>query len=282
LQSQRSPIDFTGLATPNVGLGLQESFFNVLSRQDLSVTMTALEQSGESQTISAPSLILVNNRPGTISDGKLQYYYEEYTVKQSAFERGTTADLVPQGKPTKINSGVELNVLASIGGDGKSIMLALNPSVSQDVKFVTFATVSSRDGSGNVVSTFDIILPESRNQDLSTRVVVNSGQTVVMGGVTQREQSTFVESVPLLGNLPLIGAAFRKRTEIDRPRYLLIFVTASLVSQSGEFLEYVDSNQLPPTLEGLQQALAVPPLQSDVAPTLIEPKPIEPDLTRQE
>ncbi len=282
LQNQRSPIDFTGLATPNLGLGLQESFFNVLSRQDLSITMTALEQSGESQTISAPSLILVNNRPGTISDGKLQYYYEEYTVKQSAFERGTTADLVPQGKPTKINSGVELNVLASIGGDGKSIMLALNPSVSQDVKFVTFATVSSRDGSGNVVSTFDIILPESRNQDLSTRVVVNSGQTVVMGGVTQREQSTFVESVPLLGNLPLIGAAFRKRTEIDRPRYLLIFVTASLVSQSGEFLEYVDASQLPPTLDDLQQALAVPPLQTDVSPTLIEPKPIEPDLTRQE
>lgn len=256
LQSQRSPIDFTGLATPNVGLGLQESFFNVLNRQDLSVTMTALEQSGESQTLSAPRLTLVNNRPGTISDGKLQYYYEEYTVMQEAFERGTTAELVPEGKPTKINSGVELNVLASIGGDGKSIMLALNPRVTQDVKFVTFATVSGRDSSGNVTSTFDIILPESRNQELSTRVVIESGQTVVMGGVTQREQSTFVESVPVLGNIPLIGAAFRKRTEIDRPRYLLIFVTASLVSQSGEFIQYVDSQQLPPSNESLQQAVS--------------------------
>lgn len=256
LQSQRSPVDFTGLATPNVGLGLQESFFNVLNRQDLSVTMTALEQSGESQTLSAPRLTLINNRPGTISDGKLQYYYEEYTVMQEAFERGTTAELVPQGKPTKINSGVELNVLASIGGDGKSIMLALNPRVTQDVKFVTFATVSGRDSSGNVTSTFDIILPESRNQELSTRVVIESGQTVVMGGVTQREQSTFVESVPVLGNIPLIGAAFRKRTEIDRPRYLLIFVTASLVSQSGEFVQYVDSQQLPPSSESLQEALS--------------------------
>ncbi len=254
LQAQRSPIDFTGLATPNVGLGLQESFFNVLSREDLSVTLTALEQSGESQTISAPRLTLVNNRPGTISDGKVQYYYEEYTVMQEAFERGTTAELVPQGKPTKINSGVELNVLASIGGDGRSIMLALNPKVTQDVQFVTFATVSGRDSNGNVTSTFDIILPESRNQELSTRVVIESGQTVVMGGVTQREQSTFVESVPVLGNIPLIGAAFRKRTEIDRPRYLLIFVTASLVSQSGEFLQVVDRDSLPPTEASLQQA----------------------------
>ena len=104
-----------------------------------------------------------------------------------------------------------------------------------------------------------------------------------MGGVTQREQSTFVESVPLLGNLPLIGAAFRKRTEIDRPRYLLIFVTGTLVSQSGEFLEYVDPSQLPPTLEDLQQALTVPQSpQLDVAPSSVEPKLIEPDLTRQE
>lgn len=53
----------------------------------------------------------------------------------------------------------------------------------------------------------------------------------------ERERSTFVESVPLLGNMPLIGAAFRNRTEVDQPRYLLIFVTATLLSDSGEFIE---------------------------------------------
>jgi type IV pilus assembly protein PilQ len=89
-----------------------------------------------------------------------------------------------------------------------------------------------------VVSTTDIKLPEYRTQDLSTRVAVRSGQTVVMGGVLEREQTTFVESVPILGNIPIIGAAFRRRTEIDRPRYLLIFVTATLLSETGEFLVY--------------------------------------------
>ena len=80
-----------------------------------------------------------------------------------------------------------------------------------------------------------------RTQTLATRVVVKSGQTVVMGGVLEREQRTFVESVPVLSSIPLIGAAFRRRTEIDQPRYLLVFVTATLLSESGEFIVSPDS-----------------------------------------
>ena len=238
----RSPTDFTGLVAPSmvpgVGLGLQEIFTNVLGSSTLSATLSALEQSGESQTLSAPRLTVINNRPATISDGKIQYYYEEYTVKTTITERNSASAFVPAGKPTKLTAGVELDVLASIGGDGQSVTLALNPRVSQDVKLVTFATLSDIDENGNVVSTFDIRLPESRTQELATRVVVGSGQTVVMGGVLEREQSTYVESVPVLGNIPLIGPLFRRRSEIDRPRYLLIFVTATILSETGEFIIY--------------------------------------------
>jgi type IV pilus assembly protein PilQ len=94
-----------------------------------------------------------------------------------------------------------------------------------------------------VVSTFDIKLPETRTQSLSTRVVIKSGQTVVMGGVHEREQRTFVESVPILGNIPILGAAFRRSSQIDRPRYLLIFVTATLLSESGEYLIFDDEEE---------------------------------------
>lgn len=238
--------DFTALLDPDaaVGLGLEETFTSVLGRDKLSLTMTALEQSGESQTLSAPRLTLINNRPARISDGKVQYYYEEYSVSQQINERSTASSLVPKGKPVSVTAGVALDVVASIGGDGESIMLALHPEVNQEVKLVTFATVTDRDLAGNVISSFDIRLPESRTQELSTRVIVKSGQTVVMGGVLERDQLTFVESVPVLGSIPIIGAAFRKRTEVDKPRYLLIFVTATLLSDSGEFVIYE-----PPTAE---------------------------------
>jgi type II secretory pathway component GspD/PulD (secretin) len=221
-------------------LPIQETFTNILNRPDLTATLSLLDQSGESQLLSAPRLTVVNNLPATIHDGKVQYYYEEYQVKQQILEYRSSSALVPSGKPTKLTSGAELSVLASVGGDGKTIFLALNPKINSDVELVTFASIVDTDSSGNVVNSFDIKLPQYRTQDLATRVVVKSGETVVMGGVLERQQTTFVEAVPVLGNLPIIGAAFRRRTELDQPRYLLIFVTATLLSQTGEYLIYED------------------------------------------
>lgn len=246
--AQRQAVDFTGLAArpdaaqnPIVSPGLDVTWKGILNQPNLTATLTAIEQSGESETLSAPRITVVNNLPSTISDGKVQYYYEEYTVTQQILQYASTSRVSPLGKPTKLNSGVSLDVLASIGGDGNSILLALKPEVVQDVQMVNFATMNDRNEQGQLVSSFDIKLPEMRTQTLATRVVVKSGQTVVMGGVLEREQRTFVESVPVLSSIPLIGAAFRRRTEIDQPRYLLVFVTATLLSESGEFIVSPDS-----------------------------------------
>ena len=106
-----------------MGVGISQSFTNVIGAAELSATITALQQSGEAQTLSEPRLTVLNNRPATISDGKVQYYYEEYQVKQTVQQYYTASSFVPSGKPTKITAGAELNVLASISGDGKSIVL---------------------------------------------------------------------------------------------------------------------------------------------------------------
>lgn len=245
----RTPQDFTGLVAPDqtatLGIGIQNTFMRVFGANDLSATVSALEQSGESQTLSAPRLTVLNNRPASISDGKVQYYYEEYTVKSTVQQYYTASSFVPSGKPTRITAGAELNVMASISGDAKSILLALNPKVNTDVELVRYATLTDYNGTTAngvpAVSTFDINLPQYRTQELATRVVVKSGETVVMGGVLERQRATFVESVPVLGNLPIIGVLFRRRTEQDVPRYLLIFVTATIVKDTGEFLVYDDS-----------------------------------------
>lgn len=238
--SQNFPqaLNSSGSAEPAVGLGIQHSFTHVLGASQLDATISALEQSGESQTLSAPRLTVLNNLPARISDGKVQYYYEEYTVASTVQETYSTSSFVPSGPPTKVTAGATLNVLASISGDGKSILLALNPFINTDVALVKYATLSQYGSNGVVQSTFDINLPQYRTDELSTRVVVSSGQTVVMGGVLQRDRSTFVESVPVLGDIPILGAAFRRRTEYDAPRYLLVFVTATILKDTGEFLVY--------------------------------------------
>ena len=242
--------DFTGLvnnqnfpslngSTPAVSTGIQQQFTqvftNLFGQNDLTATISALEQTGESQTLSAPRLTVLNNRPATISDGQVQYFYEEYSVSQIVQQYYTASSVYPSGKPSKITAGAELNVLASISGDGKSILLALNPKVNTQVLLQTYTTIT-----GPGTNSFDIKLPTYRTQELATRVVVKSGETVVMGGVLERERSTYVESVPVLGQIPIIGVLFRRRTESDTPRYLLIFVTATIVKDNGEFLVYDD------------------------------------------
>ncbi len=286
--------DFTGLvgnnnfpltiapgqsAAPAVGLGVQETFTKVLGAEDLSATISALEQSGESQTLSAPRLTVLNNRPATISDGKVQYYYEEYAVKQNVGLYYTTSSFVPSGKPTKITAGAELAVMASISGDGKSIVLALNPRVNTDVQLVTYATVSDFDQTGKLQDTFDINLPQFRTQEIRTRMVVKSGETVVMGGVLERERSTYVESVPVLGDIPVLGNLFRRTTEVNTPRYLLIFVTATIVKDTGQFLVYdesgastnaISTNAIP---TGLMPTNAPAPVASPDSVTPANPPP---------
>lgn len=240
--------DLTGLGLESIGVGggIQYVFTNVFGVGDLTATINALEQTGESQTLSAPRVTLVNNLPARISDGKVQYYYEEYQVKTQILDTRSSSQLVPSGKPTKIQSGVSLDVIASIGGDGQTILLGLSPRVNGEVQLVPFATIVDTDNSGRVVNRFDIKLPEFRTQEIATRVAVRSGETVVMGGVLSREQATYVDAVPILGNLPLIGFAFRNRTQIDRPRYLLIFVTASIVADTGEFIRYEQAEEARP------------------------------------
>jgi type IV pilus assembly protein PilQ len=61
-----------------------------------------------------------------------------------------------------------------------------------------------------------------------------------MGGVIGGSTAPAAECIGA-GNLPIIGALFRRRTEQDIPRYLLIFVTATIVKETGEFLVYDES-----------------------------------------
>jgi type IV pilus assembly protein PilQ len=233
----------SGSLAPATGLGIQNVFTNIIQGSDLSATISALEQTGESQTLSAPRLTVLNNRPATISDGQVQYYYEEYSVATTVGQYYTASTWVPTGKPTKVTAGAELNVMASISGDGKSILLALNPRVNTSVQLVPYATLTQPSSVVGVAGTsFTISLPQYRTEELSTRMVVKSGETAVMGGVLERAKTAYVESVPVLGDIPILGALFRRRTESDTPRYLLIFVTATIVKDTGEFLVYDDEN----------------------------------------
>ncbi|MGL5250946.1 MAG: type IV pilus secretin PilQ, partial [Enterovibrio sp.] len=69
-------------------------------------------------------------------------------------------------------------------------------------------------------------------QRISSQVLVNNGETVVLGGIYQHEMITAVDKVPFLGDLPYIGRLFRRNYETMTKRELLIFVTPRIVTKS--------------------------------------------------
>ena len=253
---------------------------DTLDLAELSAALTALEQSGESQLLSAPRLTLLNNRPGSINDGEVNYYFEQFAIEETITNIDAnnhykiSGRMVPTGKPSKITAGVSLEVVASIGGDGQNILLALHPVVNQNVTYVSLDGKTVDDDSPN--DQMQVFLPKWRTQELATRVVVGSGQSIMMGGVLEREQRTIVESVPILGNLPGIGSLFRKRSTIDKPRYLLIFVTATLIDTDGSFVTYEQPGEERPTPVSVPKSLPAPgPTAFPMPPTPAPAKPPE-------
>ena len=252
---------------------------DTLDLAELSAALTALEQSGESQLLSAPRLTLLNNRPGSINDGEVNYYFEQFAIEETitSIVAGEgykiSGRMVPTGKPSKITAGVSLEVVASIGGDGQNILLALHPVVNQNVTYVSLDGKTVDKSNANAMQVF---LPKWRTQELATRVVVGSGQSIMMGGVLEREQRTIVESVPILGNLPGIGALFRKRSTIDKPRYLLIFVTATLIDTDGSFVTYKQPGNERPAPVSVPKSLPAPgPTAFPMPPAPAPAKPPE-------
>lgn len=68
--------------------------------------------------------------------------------------------------------------------------------------------------------------------ELNTQVLVGNGQTVVLGGIFQTENSESVSKIPVLGDIPYVGRLFRKDVQIEKKRELIIFITPKILADS--------------------------------------------------
>jgi len=113
-----------------------------------------------------------------------------------------------------------LKVTPSVGDDLDTINLHLMPEVSE-------ATADAFSYTGGVT------LPKFSTRNLATSIVVNNGETVVLGGLIKESRSKTTTKVPLLGDLPWIGNLFKKERDSIERKNLIIFVTAKVIDPSG-------------------------------------------------
>lgn len=142
--------------------------------------------------------------------------------------------------PASIRQGVEIPYQQSAGGSSggtsiafKEAVLSLQviPQITPDNRVIMDLRVT-RDNVGRLIPTgTGGFVPSIDKRQLNTQVLVSNGETIVLGGVYEQETSDTVNKIPLLGDIPLLGALFRQSSKGDTKRELLIFITPKIVQQ---------------------------------------------------
>ncbi len=244
---------------PGSAEGMNLTYEGILTDPAFRAVIHALETTGKSRTLSVPRVTTINNHEATIRIGEDFRYYEEYDLEEydarvddndGGNDIVTRTRLVPQGTPTLEELGYELVVTPSVGADLATINLRLIPQISQFLRWEYFAQGSDNndnntdntdgtDNPDNVVSDSEsgiIKLPVFSRSLIDTEIQVRSGETVIMGGLIRSSTTKNRSGTPFLSWLPFIGQLFRHDNVDDTRNNLLIFVTATLISDEGEEL----------------------------------------------
>lgn len=238
-------------------IGGNFTFQGVLTDPQFRAVLHVLESSGTTRTLSVPRVTALNNRPAYIRVGEDFRYYEEYELEdyEDTDANGneiTRSRLVPSGTPTLEELGIELTATPSVGADLRTINLALIPEISSFVKWEYYEQSgdnSSDNNNDNNNDTEDdvvdggtglIKLPIFSRRHIETDVIVQSGETVIMGGLITSARTKTREGIPFLSHLPFIGQLFRHDSVNEDRQNLIIFVTATLISERGEELVPLD------------------------------------------
>ena len=230
----------------------------VVGEFDVTAVVRALSQQQGTDLLSAPKVTVLSGNAATIKVAQEMRYPQSFGQTQSqvgtgnANGGGSAGVAITAGTPqefTERNVGVELRVTPTVEEDDYSISLDLNPKVTEFDGFVEFGGPSIAISGGTTVTVpSGFYQPVFSVRDISTKVTIWDGATLVMGGLTREEVKKVNDKVPFLGDLPLLGRLFRSTGQSAQKRNLLIFVTANLVNPGGALkkqgLRHVPANSL--------------------------------------
>jgi len=168
---------------------------------------------------------------GTLIDLELSALEEENKAEIVASPRISTANQ----KKARIEQGVEIPYVQAASSGATTVefkkavlSLEVTPQVTPDNKIILDLTVT-QDTEGKVVQTPTGNAVAIDTQRISTQVLVNNGETIVLGGIYQQQTIKTVSKVPFFGDIPYVGAMFRNSLDKTEKKELLIFVTPKIL-----------------------------------------------------
>ncbi len=175
-----------------VGVGILGSDFLV------SLELAAMQSEGNGEVISNPRVVTANQREATIEQG-VEIPYQE------ASSSGAT----------------------SVSFKKAVLSLKVKPQITPDDR-VIMDLVINKDSVGEEL----LGQPSIDTREINTQVLVNNGDTVVLGGIFEQSRSNGTTKVPFLGDLPVLGRLFRSDVKTDDKEELLVFITPKILKES--------------------------------------------------
>jgi type IV pilus assembly protein PilQ len=166
--------------------------------------LSAAEAEGRGEIVSSPRIITANQKEASIEQGV------EIPYQESASSGATTVSFKKA-----------------------SLILKVKPQITPDNRIIMDLQVNKDSVGQNVPSGNGGFIPSIDTRQLSTQVLVNDGQTVVLGGILETEKTESQNKVPFLGDIPVLGVLFKAKTSVNNKRELLIFVTPKVLREGA-------------------------------------------------
>ncbi len=258
----RASLGGTGVS-PNGGEGLFYSFLN----KNFQVALNTLQTTGQTKVLSAPSLVVMNNQQAQITVGT-----QVPIISTSIVGLGTTTDTT--GLAT--NTGIGQASYISTG-----ITLSVTPRVNPGG--LVYMDVDQEDSNPGPAATAGAN-PPINQRNLQTEVAVQSGETVLLGGMIQDQTTDSKSGIPVLSSIPVLGNLFGNTNKTHTRTELIVLITPRVVVSADDardmtqeyekkFESLAPLRTAKPPASAVAQPIAVPESAPALTPTpLPEPQ----------
>ena len=239
-------------------------FTSALTAPEVGFIFYAISNQTDTDILSAPKITTVSGQSRVnIRQITEVMYPDEYTVYKPAIIYFTGSGGTPLG-PTfsmsavagtypgyatvestlKEDVGIQLVVSPTIGENGKTVSMEITAQVSEEIEPHKITVYVGNDNIIPPIEPIVLSVPRFKTSEVKTHVVVNDGETIVLGGMIMESMKKYHDKVPFWGDLPMVGRFFRAEGSYQDKRNLLIFVTTSIVTPSGKSYKELREKQL--------------------------------------
>jgi general secretion pathway protein D len=190
---------------------------------DISLTVKLLEQFGRTKVLSSPKLMALNNQTALLKVVTNLVYFEVQVQQGIVTTTGAVQPSTINTTARTVSEGVVMSVTPQINDDGR-VTLTVRPTISDKI-------ADAPDP--NPLLTVPNSVPVMRVREMESVLQVANGQTIVLGGLMQDRTRFDRDQLPIIGDVPTIGEAFRFRNEQATKTELIIFLRPTVIENAG-------------------------------------------------